>query len=102
MSQIKRLFHPARLAAALCFTLATSAFAQAVIVAPIAPPAPRYEVVPGPRAGYVWDHGRWRWNHGAYVWVPGHWQPVRVGYHWMPGHWVAHGPNWHWVPGHWA
>ncbi|ACR32239.1 YXWGXW repeat-containing protein [Burkholderia glumae] len=94
---MKRPFHPARLAAALSLTLATSAFAQAVVVAPIAPPAPRDEVVPPARAGYVWDHGRWRWEHGAYVW-----QPVRVGYHWVPGHWVAHGPNWHWVPGHWA
>ncbi|WGS54860.1 YXWGXW repeat-containing protein [Paraburkholderia sp. D15] len=81
---------------------ATPARAQAVIVAPMAPPPPRVEVVPAPRAGYVWDQGRWRWNHGRYVWVPGHWQPVRVGYRWVPGHWVQRGPNWRWVEGHWA
>jgi hypothetical protein len=81
---------------------AAPAFAQAVIVAPVAPPAPRVEVVPPPRAGYVWDQGRWRWEHGRYVWVPGHWQPVRVGYHWVPGHWRQRGANWHWVEGHWS
>jgi hypothetical protein len=81
---------------------AAQAFAQAVIVAPMAPPPPRVEVMPAPRAGYVWDHGRWRWDHGRYVWVSGHWQPVRVGYRWVPGHWVQRGPNWRWVEGHWA
>jgi hypothetical protein len=93
----------ARLLVTATVTLAASAaFAQAVIIAPTAPPPVRYEVVPAARDGYVWDHGRWRWDHGQYVWVPGHWQPVRVGYHWVPGHWVQHGPNWHWVDGHWA
>ena len=81
---------------------AAPAFAQAVIVAPMAPPPPRVEVMPAPRSGYVWDQGRWRWEHGRYVWVPGHWQPVRVGYRWVPGHWVQRGPNWRWVEGHWA
>ena len=59
-------------------------------------------LVPAPRDGYVWDQGRWRWDHGRYVWVPGHWQPVRVGYHWVPGHWAQHGPHWRWIEGHWA
>jgi hypothetical protein len=81
---------------------AAPAFAQAVIVAPMAPPPPRVEVMPAPRAGYVWDQGRWRWDHGRYVWVPGHWRPVRAGYRWVPGHWVQRGPHWRWVEGHWA
>jgi hypothetical protein len=75
---------------------------EVVVIAPSAPPAVRYEAVPAPRVGYVWDHGHWRWDHGRYVWAAGHWQAERVGYHWMPGHWVAHGPNYHWVQGHWA
>ncbi|MBB3256837.1 hypothetical protein F4827_001683 [Paraburkholderia bannensis] len=79
-----------------------SAIAQTVIIAPNAPPPPRVETVPPSRAGYAWDPGHWRWDHGAYVWAPGHWQPVRVGHRWIPGHWIEHGPNWRWVPGHWA
>jgi hypothetical protein len=94
---------PSRLIFAAIATLAvSSAFAQVVILAPTAPPPPRVEVVPGPRAGFVWDAGHWRWDHGRYVWVPGHWQPVRVGRRWVPGHWVARGPNWRWIPAHWA
>ncbi|MFP3563452.1 YXWGXW repeat-containing protein [Paraburkholderia sp. SIMBA_030] len=99
---------PIRLAMATLATIAalssapTPASAQAIIVAPIAPPPPRVEVVPAPRVGYVWDRGRWRWDHGRYVWVGGHWQPVRAGYRWIPGHWIQRDPNWRWVEGHWA
>src|SRR3569623_872211 len=76
--------------AATCAAALTAApaIAQAVIIAPVAPPPPRVEVLPAPRAGYVWDQGRWRWRHGRYKWAPGHWQPLRAGYHWVPGHWV--------------
>jgi hypothetical protein len=28
----------------------------------VAPPAPRYEVVPAPRRGYVWQPGFWEWR----------------------------------------
>ncbi len=28
----------------------------------VAPPAPRVIVTPGPRAGFVWAPGYWRWN----------------------------------------
>lgn len=90
------------LVAATVSLVASATFAQEVIVAPMAPPPPRVEVMPAPRAGYAWDHGHWRWDHGQYVWIPGHWQPVRVGYHWVPGHWDQRGPHWHWVEGHWA
>ncbi|WP_133646884.1 YXWGXW repeat-containing protein [Paraburkholderia flava] len=91
---IKRLLLGAAVALA-----ASSAFAQVIVTAP---PPLRAEVLPAPRAGYVWDRGHWRWAGGRYVWVPGHWQAVRVGYHWVPGHWVQRGPNWFWVRGHWA
>jgi hypothetical protein len=90
------------LGAAVLTLASAGVFAQAIIVAPHAPPPPRMEVVPAARPGYVWDPGHWRWNHGTYMWAPGHWQPVRAGYRWIPGHWVARGPNWRWVPGHWA
>ncbi|GJH04739.1 YXWGXW repeat-containing protein [Paraburkholderia terrae] len=90
------------LAAGVAALSTSAAFAQAVIVAPMAPPAPRVEVVPPPRAGYAWDPGHWRWAGGRYVWVAGHWQTMHPGYRWVPGHWVARGPNWRWVPAHWA
>ncbi|SAK55794.1 YXWGXW repeat protein [Caballeronia pedi] len=78
------------------------AHAQAIIIAPSAPPPARVEAPPPARAGYAWDPGHWRWAHGGYVWAPGHWRPVRAGYRWIPGHWVQRGPNWRWVEGHWA
>ncbi|MGF6757294.1 YXWGXW repeat-containing protein [Paraburkholderia sp. GAS334] len=91
----------ALVAAGACTVMAASA-AEVAIYAPSAPPAVRYEPVPEPRPGYVWDHGHWRWERGHYVWIAGHWQPERVGHHWVPGHWVAHGPNWRWIEGRWA
>ncbi|MEQ5843924.1 hypothetical protein N0A02_31155 [Paraburkholderia acidicola] len=91
------------LVATLAALAASATFAQAIIVTPTAPPPPvRVEVVPAPRAGYVWDRGHWQWINGAYAWVPGHWQLVRVGYRWVPGHWAQFGPRWRWIEGHWA
>lgn len=44
----------------------------------LTPPAPHYENVPPPRAGYAWQQGYWGWQHGRYVWVQGQWnRPVR-------------------------
>jgi len=75
------------------------ALAQPII---IAPPAPRYEVVPAARPGYAWDRGHWRWDHGRYVWFAGRWQPLRAGHHWREGRWDHRGRHWHWVGGGWA
>lgn len=67
----------------------------------IAPPAPRVEEVPPPRAGFVWAPGYWEYRGGAHVWVPGRWIGERRGFHWVPERWEARGPRWHLVPGHW-
>jgi hypothetical protein len=69
----------------------------------IAPPPPRVEVVPGPRVGYVWAPGYWRWNGRRHVWITGRWVGERRGFHWGPEAWVQ-GPNgrWHLRPGRWA
>jgi WXXGXW repeat (2 copies) len=99
--KLRLLLAQAALVAAGAITVATAS-AQVVVVAPNAPPAMRYEPVPPARAGYVWDRGHWRWDHGQYVWNPGHWQAERIGYHWIPGHWIARGGAWRWAPGHWA
>jgi WXXGXW repeat (2 copies) len=78
-----------------------AARAQVSIDVGLAPPAPRYEAVPPPRAGFVWAPGHWGWN-GAWVWGPGRWVAARPGYRWAPGAWVHRGPRWHYVEGHWV
>lgn len=54
----------------------------------IAPPAPRYEVVPAPVSGRVWAPGHWEWRHGQYVWDEGHWVVAREGYDYRAPRWV--------------
>jgi hypothetical protein len=67
----------------------------------IAPPAPRVEVLPPARPGFVWAPGFWEWRDRAHVWVPGRWVPERRGFHWVPDRWEQRGPHWHHVEGHW-
>lgn len=67
----------------------------------VAPPAPRVEVIPAPRAGYVWAPGFWEWRGGAHVWVPGRWMGERAGWHWVPDRWEQRGEHWHHWRGHW-
>jgi hypothetical protein len=67
----------------------------------IAPPAPRVEVVPAPRHGYVWSPGYWRWHGHQHVWMQGHWVRERRGYHWVPEHWQQAGPEWRFHRGYW-
>jgi hypothetical protein len=67
----------------------------------VAPPAPRVEVVPAPRAGFVWAPGYWRWNGHAHAWHNGYWIKERPGYHWVPDAWVGNGPHYHYARGHW-
>src|ERR1700737_4109419 len=67
----------------------------------VAPPPPRVEVAPPPRAGYVWAPGFWEWRGNAHVWIPGRWMGERRGYHWAPDRWEQRGPHWHHERGHW-
>jgi hypothetical protein len=77
--------------------------ARTLVEIQVAPPAPRVEVVPPARVGYVWSPGYWRWNGHRHVWTRGVWVRERRGWHWEPQHWVQ-GPNgrWHFVAGRWA
>ena len=68
----------------------------------IAPPAPQVEVVPAPRAGFVWAPGYWDYRDHGHVWVGGRWIPERRGWHWVPDRWEQRGPHWHHVPGVWV
>ncbi|HEY3732132.1 MAG TPA: YXWGXW repeat-containing protein [Steroidobacteraceae bacterium] len=94
------------LLATLCLTAAAS-LAPAVSSAgvnvdiDVAPPAPRVEVVPAARPGWVWAPGYWAWRGREHVWVGGRWVHERRGYHWVPDAWVARGPHYHYVRGHW-
>ncbi|WP_277186105.1 YXWGXW repeat-containing protein [Caballeronia sp. BR00000012568055] len=78
----------------------SGAYAAAVIIAPTAPPAERYEPVPPPRVGFVWDAGHWNWE-GRYVWVPGHWVAAEERRRWVAGVWTPYRGQYRYVPGHW-
>ena len=81
--------------------LVTPAAAQVNISIGTPPPAPIYEVVPAPRAGYVWAPGFWRWGGGHHVWAKGHWMAERRGYSWVPDRWEHTNGSWHHAEGHW-
>jgi hypothetical protein len=66
-----------------------------------APPAPRYEVVPAPRAGYVWQPGYYDWRNGHHVWVRGQWIRERKGYYWHPSRWEQRDGRWTLQKGRW-
>src|SRR3984957_45864 len=76
-------------------------FAGVSVDIDVAPPAPQVEVVPAPRAGFVWAPGFWEWRGHTHVWVPGRWVGERRGYHWVPDRWEQRGPHWHHERGHW-
>jgi hypothetical protein len=67
----------------------------------VAPPAPRYEVMPAPRAGQVWIQGNWYWGSNDYAWRPGRWEPARPDYDYAPGRWVRADGGYRWVEGSW-
>lgn len=71
-----------------------------VVYAPIAPPAPRVEVIPVvPYPGAIWISGYWNWSSGRYVWTPGYYARPRPGYRWQPHHWERRpGGDW-WLRG---
>ncbi|HEX6793769.1 MAG TPA: YXWGXW repeat-containing protein [Casimicrobiaceae bacterium] len=91
---------------ALCVAVGSGAallpaVASAEIYVRIAPPAPRTEVVPVMRPGYVWVPGYWNWNGRHYVWVRGHTIRSRRGYHWTPDRWAQDHGRWHRERGRW-
>jgi hypothetical protein len=67
----------------------------------VAPPAPRYEVVPAPRAGYVWQPGYWDWRGDRHYWRKGYWVRERPGYYWHPSRWEQRDGRWFMRQGGW-
>ena len=77
------------------------AFARPVIIT-VAPPAPRHEVIPAPRRGYVWAPGHWEWRQQRHVWVAGQWMHARRGYAYESPRWLQHNGRWQMEQGRWA
>ncbi len=67
------------------------------------PPAPRYEVIPAPRSGYIWSGGHWQWQTNRHVWIPGNWQAERSGYRYSQPRWVERdgGGGWNYRASRW-
>ena len=93
----------AGLMAASFASVPLAAFARTLVVM-VAPPAPRHEVIPAPRGGFVWAPGywRWEWRQHRHVWVGGHWMRVRPGYVYQSPRWVQINGRWNMRPGNWA
>jgi hypothetical protein len=67
----------------------------------VAPPAPRVEVVPAPRQGYVWAPGYWDARGRRHAWIGGHWERVRRGQHYVSPRWVERNNGWYLERGRW-
>ena len=80
---------------------ATALPAFSAVYVEVAPPAPREEVIPAPRHGFVWAPGYWEWRNGRHHWVAGHWVRERHGMYWHPGHWVEREGRWSFVEPGW-
>jgi hypothetical protein len=89
------------LATASIGVLPVQAAADVGLFVDIAPPASRYEVVPAPRAGYVWVPGYWDWRGNHHVWTRGHWERERHGYYWHPNRWEERDGRWAFERGRW-
>lgn len=85
---MKKLIAGSFLAATFAAAALPAAAATSLYVELGAPPTPRYELVPAPRAGLVW--------------VPGYWEARRHRHHWVAGHWVRHRPGYVYAPARWA
>jgi len=84
----------AALAAASIGLAPLPAAAAVSIYLDVAPPAPRYEVVPAVRPGYAWQPGYWDWRGSRHLWVKGHWVRERKGVHWHPSRWEERDGRW--------
>jgi len=95
-----------QLALSLCIAVGSVATvgvtpAAAQIYVRVAPPAPRHEVVPVVREGWVWQPGYWNWNGRRYVWARGHSIRAHRGQHWVAHQWNEDHGRWRMERGHW-
>lgn len=99
----KKVLVSALLAAGIIGAGATplSSVADVAVQLNVGPPPLRYEVVPGPRQGYVWAPGHWQWSGNAHVWRAGNWVQARPGYAYQQPQWVERGGRWHYQASRW-
>ena len=95
----RKLFAAAIAASSIGFAIPASS--EVGIYLDVAPPAPRYEVIPAPRAGYVWQPGVWVWRDDRHFWVRGHWVRERHGMYWHPDRWEQREGRWAFERGRW-
>jgi hypothetical protein len=90
------------LAAAAYAPLPSMAQASYSVVISSAPPAPLYERVPAPRAGYAWAPGHWEWRGHRHEWVQGFWIEERPGYAYTAPAWMRGERGWYMEPARWT
>ena len=66
-----------------------------------APPPPRHEVIPRPRAGHIWVPGYWNWDGRGHDWRGGHWERAREGQVYRRPQWVEADNGWRLQEGGW-
>ena len=81
--------------------LPSASEARVYVDVDIAPPAPRVEVIPRARVGYVWAPGYWRYAGHRHVWVRGHYIREHRGHHWVADSCEDRNGRWHYSRGHW-
>lgn len=97
-----------KIAAAAFLATCAAGFSASALARPtdvdirVGPPAPRVEVVPAPRRGYVWAPGYWNWRGHRHYWVGGNWVRARRGYVYNQPTWVQEGDRWRFNRGAWA
>ena len=82
-------------AATVGFAATPSPSVAAEIYFNVAPPPPRVEVIPAPRAGWVWAPGYWDLRGHRHHWVGGHWVRVRHGYRFVEPRWYEREGRWY-------
>ena len=81
--------------------MAPTALADVDVYLNFAPPPPQVEVVPAPRAGYIWAPGHYVYRDGRHVWIAGSFIPERPGYVYYAPRWVERSGRWYYQPPRW-
>jgi hypothetical protein len=68
----------------------------------IAPPEPPNEVMPAPRAGYVWAPGYYDYAQNKHHWHKGHWVQERKGYRYEAPRWAQENGRWNLSAENWV